>query len=226
MEILHPIVAIGLTKVTTFPFYLILVDAYSRYACLYGLLDKSSECVIDTLTRYQVDHGHIGNYGYLDIARVRADSGSQFTSTEFKKHCWKAGIQLSLAAPQKQYQNHLAECTWQTICTMARSLLVHAQLPDSFMYHALVYACHTFNVLPVKGLYSGDQVATPYELFQGTQPNISHFRVFECPVTARKWITNTDSNGKKTERGIRGIVAGFDANQKGYMFFLPASRQL
>jgi transposase InsO family protein len=93
------IVAIGLTKGTTFPFYLILVDAYSRYACIYRISDKSSECVIDALTCYQADHGHIGNYGYLDIARVRADSGSQFTSTEFKKHCWEAGIQLSLAAP-------------------------------------------------------------------------------------------------------------------------------
>jgi len=226
MDILHPTVAISMTKGTMFPFYLILVDAYGRFACIYGLSDKSSECVIDTLTRYQADHGHIGNYSYLDIARVRADSGSQFTSEEFKKHFWEAGIQLSLAAPQKQYQNHLAERTWQTIGTMARSLLKHAQLPDSFMYHALVYSCHIFNVLPVKGLYSGNQVATPYELFQGTKPNISHFRVFGCPVTARKWTINANSHGKQTECGIRGIFVGFDANQKGYMFFLPASCQL
>jgi hypothetical protein len=34
MDMLHPIVAIGLTKGTTFPFYLILVDA-----CIYGLSD-------------------------------------------------------------------------------------------------------------------------------------------------------------------------------------------
>jgi transposase InsO family protein len=226
MDILHPTVAIGLTKGTTFPFYLILVDAYSRYACIYGLTDKSSECVIDTITRYQADHSHIGNYGYLDIARVCTDSGSQFTSEEFKKHCWEAGIQLSLAAPKKQYQNHLAECTWQTIGTMAHSLLVHARLPDSFMYYALVYSCHIFNVLPVKGLYSRDQVATPYELFQGTKPNISQFRVFGCPVTARKWTITGNSHGKQTERGIRGIFVGFDANQKGYVFFSPASRQL
>jgi hypothetical protein len=68
MDILYPTVAIGLTTGTTFPLYLILVDAYSRYACIYWLTDKSSECDIDTLTRYQADHGHIGNYGYVDIA--------------------------------------------------------------------------------------------------------------------------------------------------------------
>jgi hypothetical protein len=65
---------------------------------------------------------------------------------------------------------------------MARSLLVHARLPDSFMYHALVYACHIFNVLPVKGLYSGDHVATPYELFHGTQPTFESLGVQLLPA--------------------------------------------
>jgi len=134
LDILHPVVPVGLTRNSTFPFYLILVDAYSRYACIYGIADKSSGCVIDTLTRYQADHGHIGNYGYLDIARIQADSGTQFTSQEFRDHCWAAGINLTLAAPKKQYKNHLAERSWQTISAMARSLLVHARLPDSLCF--------------------------------------------------------------------------------------------
>jgi hypothetical protein len=202
------------------------VDAFSRYACIYGIRDKSSRCVIDTITRYQADHGHIGNYGYLDIAHIRADSGTQFTSEEFKEHCWQAGIALSLAAPKKQYQNHLAERSWQTINTMARGILVHARLPDSFMFHALVYSCHIFNVLPVKGLYLNGHMGTPYELFQGIKPSISHFRVFGCPITARKWTTAQSSTGKQTERGIRGIFVGLAENQKGYLFYSPASRQL
>jgi len=184
MDILHPLVPVGLTRDSTFDFSLILVDAYSRYACIYGFLDKSSCCVIETLLRYQADHGHIGNYGYLDRARIRANSGTQFTSQEFKDHCWQAGITLSLAAPKKQYQNHLAERSWQTIGNMARSLLVHARLPDSFLHHALAYLCHIFNALPVKGLFSHGQVSTSFELFQGAKPRIGHFRVFGCHITA------------------------------------------
>jgi transposase InsO family protein len=226
LDILHPVVPVGLTKKSTFPFSLILVDAYSRYACIYGIRDKSSSCVIDTLTRYQADHGHIGNYGYLDIARIRADSGSQFTSENFREHCRMAGINLTLAAPKKHYQNHLAERSWQTISTMARSLLVHARLPDSFMFHALLYSCHIFNVLPVKGLYLNGHMGTPYELFQGAKPAISQFRVFGCPVTARKWTTKQSSAGKQTQGGIRGIFIGFAENQKGYLFYSPASRQI
>jgi transposase InsO family protein len=119
-------------------------DAYSRYACIYGIKDKSLAYVIDTLTRYQADHGHVGHYGYLDIACIHADSGTQFTSENFREHCWKAGISLSLAAPKKQYQYHLAERSWQTISTMARSLLVHVLLPDSFMFHSLVWLIHAW----------------------------------------------------------------------------------
>jgi len=115
LDILRPAVPVGLTQGTTFLFYLILVDVYSHYACIYGIKDKSSACVIETLTGYQADHGHIGNYEYLDIARICADSGNQFMSQEFKGHCWKKGINLNL------------------------------------MFHALVYSCYIFNVLPVKG---------------------------------------------------------------------------
>jgi len=222
LDILHPVVPVELTWDSTYPFSVILLDAYSRYACIYGIRDKSSSCIIDALTRYQANHGYIGNYGYLDIARIRADSGSQFTSEEFREHCRTAGINLSLAAPKKQYQNHLAERSWQTISTMARSLLVYARLPDSFMFHALIYSCHIFNVLPMKGRYLNGHVGTPYELFQGAKPAISQFRVVGCPVTARKWTTKQNSAGKQTQCGICGIFIGFAENQKGYLFYSPA----
>jgi hypothetical protein len=189
--------------------------------------DKNTDSVIDIIQRYQADYGHVGNYGYLNIERIRADAGTQFTSLEFKQYCWRTGIHLVLAAPKKQYQNHLAEGTWQTISTMARSLLVHARLPDTFMYHALSHACKIFNVLPVKELQNSDgNTAAPYELFVGSKPKIHHFRVFGCPVVARKWSTTQNSSGKQTERGIQGIFIGLDDNQKGYLFYAQGSRQI
>jgi hypothetical protein len=90
----------------------------------------------------------------------------------------------------------------------------------------LLYSCNIFNVLPVKCLYANGQVSTPFELFQGEKPKISHFLVFGCPITARKWITTQSRCGKQTQRGIRGIFVGFSSSQKGYLFYSPASRQL
>jgi hypothetical protein len=95
------------------------------------------------------------------------------------------------------------------------------------MFHALIHECRIFNVLPVKGLQdTNGNIATPYELFIGEKPKIHHFRVFGCPVVARKWSTTQTSSGKKTECGIRGIFLSFDTNQKGYILYSPGSRQI
>jgi hypothetical protein len=61
-------------------------------------------------------------------------------------------------------------------------MLVHARLPDMYLYHALLHACNMFNILPLKGLVTADgTVTTPFELFAGSKPIVSHFRVLDVP---------------------------------------------
>jgi hypothetical protein len=132
----------------------------------------TTTAVIAAMQQYQADHCQAGTYGYLNIEHIQADAGSQFTADVFREHCRQSGIHLVLAAPMKQYQNHLAKCTRQIVSTMGRSLLVHAQLPDTFMYHAVVYATYIFNVPPVRGLLDSQEIpATPYQLFYGSLPS-------------------------------------------------------
>jgi translation initiation factor IF-1 len=130
----YAVLSQGLTRATTFPNYLLIVDGYSPYTKLYGLLDKSSATVIEALQKFQAKHSFLTEIGHLDTEKIRADDGTEFDSSLFSQHCIKAGIKLVLAAPKKQYQNHLAERTWQTVCNIARSLLVHACLPDTFWF--------------------------------------------------------------------------------------------
>jgi hypothetical protein len=161
------------------------------------------------------------------MEKMHADHGSQFTSGEFQNYCHDTRINLVIAAPKKQYQNHIAERMWQTVSTMARSLLTHARLPDTFWYHALQYATHIFNVLLVKGFVKQEEVpSTPYELMTGQRPLLSRFRVFGCPSVVQRWVSAKNTNGKQTERGVRGIFIGFDHHQKGYLIFAPGSRHI
>ena len=175
------------------------------------------------------DHGLITEFGFLNVDRVRANASSQFTSKQFSDFCHAEHINLSLAAPKKQSQNHLAERTWQTVTAMARTMLVHARLPDIYYYHALCYATSVFNVFPVKGVYNAEgHVSTPYELFWGNRPTIKNFRVFGCPCVAKKYLATIDGNAvhKQTEMGVRGIFVGFPENQKGYLVDVPALRTI
>ncbi len=167
-------------------------------------------------------------YGYLNIERKCADAGiSQFTADQFHEHCHTSGICLVLAAPKKQNQNHLAKRTWQTVSAMGRSLLEHVWLPDTFMYHALVYETHIFNILPVRGLLDEQKVpSTPYQLFFGKKLSISNFVVFGCPTIVHHWVATGKTNGKQTERGMHGIYFGFVTNQKDSMVFTTALQKV
>jgi hypothetical protein len=107
IDILHPIADCGLTPNTTFPFYIILVDAFPRFSTIYGLSDKTTQSVVLSLEQYVADHrSHpctsTATFEFADIEKICSDAGSQFTSSDFKDFCCTKHITLSLAAPKKQ----------------------------------------------------------------------------------------------------------------------------
>lgn len=77
----------GLTRATTFPNYLLIVDGYSRYTKLNGLNHKSSLAVIEALKKFQAKHSFLKELGHLDKEKIRADAGTEFDSSLFSQHC-------------------------------------------------------------------------------------------------------------------------------------------
>lgn len=149
--------------------------------------------MVHAIKEYSAAFRMAGAYGFIDIDRIRADTGSEFTSDEFKHFCILHRINLLLAAPKHQENNHLAERSWQTIHRMAHSMLVHARLPDKYHFHAIRYATAVFNVLPVKNLYNTNgEICSPFELFTGTKPLISHLHVFGCPAVAKCLVISVE----------------------------------
>jgi hypothetical protein len=49
LDIQHPLLQTGLTISTSYPFYLFIVDAYSRFSRLYGIPKKSVSAVMSAL---------------------------------------------------------------------------------------------------------------------------------------------------------------------------------
>ncbi len=97
--ILHPIADCGLTPNTTFPFYIILVDAFSRFSTICGLSDKSTHSVVISLEQYLADHRtrtctSSATFEFFDIEKTCTDAGSQFTSSDFKDFCRQKHIIL------------------------------------------------------------------------------------------------------------------------------------
>jgi len=161
--------------------------------------------VVQAIKEYSAAFPMADKYGFIDIDRIKADAGPEFASDDFQQFYIKNRINLLLAAPKRQDSNHLAERSWQTIHRMARSMLL------------------------VKNLYNSEgERCSPFELFIGTKPTISHLRVFGCPVVAKRSVITIDdlTTKHRTEKGIRGFFIGIPANQKGYLIYLPGSRTI
>jgi hypothetical protein len=72
------------------------------------------------------------------------------------------------------------------------------------------------------------EICSPYELFCGSKPRVGHFRVFGCPVVAKRMVITVEGRSTRhfTQRGIHGVFVGFPPDQKGYLIYLPGSRSL
>ena len=78
--------------------------------------------------------------------------------------------------------------TWQTLQTIAHSIMVHARVSDECINFALMYTTdHIFPVLPIKQLVNQDsEPKTPHKLATSTKPSVSNIRVLFCTCVVRK----------------------------------------
>ena len=101
--------------------------------------------------------------------------------------------------------------------------MVHARVLEAYIHIALMYTpYHFFPVLPIKYL--------PYKLAADTKPSVSHLRLLFCPCVSRKANahvgTKTLNMQHQSKRGFSGIFVGIPLHQKGYLVYVPISRNI
>ena len=99
MDLLPPLSPSGLTPATMFKCYLWLVDRYSRYASVYGLPDYTADSVVTSINQFIAPSNHPVLIEPVDLHKIKADAGPQFTSNEFQEACADSRITINLAAP-------------------------------------------------------------------------------------------------------------------------------
>ena len=90
---------------------------------------------------------------------------------------------------------------------------------------------HIFPVPPIKDLINEDgDPTTPHKLATGTKPPVSHLSVLFCPCVLRKATahveTKTLNMRHKAQKGFRGIFVGIPQHQKGYLVYVPSTRNV
>ena len=177
-----------------------------------------------------------GNTSILIPQQIQADFGSIFTSETFKQFCVNEKIKLTLAAPKHLEMNSILERTWQSLCQIKNSMIVHERVDETATHFSLKYATEVFSVIPIRTIRKNGILTTPHELFTGKRPNIRKFRVLFSPCVVKKYTATRKTDENKyitmdvskqcTQKGVRGMFVGFDDYTSGYLGYVPSIRKV
>jgi len=93
---------------------------------------------------------------------------------------------------------------------LARTMLNWTELPKYFWVNDVGTTCYVLNRVLIRPILK----KTPYELFRGRKPNLSHLKVFGCKC----FILNNgkDNLGKFDSKSDEGIFLGY--SQHGHVY--------
>ena len=117
---------------------LLTVDAYYKIPNFYGIEKIATEEVMDKLDMFQSRSGKIDKSRWWDLEIISTDTGTQFTSAEFKGECQTHGVHLTLAAPEHQEMNRKVETTWRTLRTIAQSIVVKHKIGRASCFTTMI----------------------------------------------------------------------------------------
>ena len=197
-------------------FYVIFIDDYSRRTWIYFLKTKESS---EVLSKFKEFKALVENQSGQKIKTLRSDNGGEFTSDIFKNFCISVGIKREYSVPYNPQQNGIAERKNRSIVESARAMLHDQNLHYSFWAEASNTAVYIQNRCP----HSILENITPEEAFTKVKPDLSHLRIFGCPVyihVPKERRTKLEPSGKK------GIFIGYSETSKGYRIYIPGQRTI
>ena len=93
---------------------------------------------------------------------------------------------------------------------LVRTMLNETGLPKYFWVDAVSTTCYVLNRVLIRPILK----KTPYELFRGRKPNLSHLKLFGCKC----FILNNgkDNLGKFDSKSDEGIFLGYSQHGHAY----------
>ncbi|KAL4038589.1 hypothetical protein IC575_002211 [Cucumis melo] len=194
-----------------FEYFIYFIDDYSRYGYLYLMEHK-----FEALEKFKEYKAEVENLLSKKIKILRSDRGGEYMDLRFQDYMIEHGIQSQLSTPGTPQKNGVSERRNKTLLDMVRSMMSYAQLPSSFWGYAVETAFHILN-----NVHSKSVSETPFELWRGRKPSLSHFRIWGCP--AHVLVTNP----KKLEpRSSLCQFVGYPKETRDGLFFDPQENRV
>jgi len=149
----------------------VIVDDYSRFTGTFFIATKN-----ETYHAFKRFVKVIQNEKDCNISSIKLDHWGEFQNEKFDRFCSKLGIKHNFSAPRTPQQNEVVERKNRSLEELARSMLNEIELPKYFWADVVSTTCYVLNRVLIRPILK----KTPYELFKGRKPNVSHLKVFGC----------------------------------------------
>jgi hypothetical protein len=139
---------------------------------------------------------------------IRAENGGEFIKDQMQK-TWEAeGIRLELTIAYAHNQNGVTERANQDILTHAISILDESHLPKELWFEICLTVAYLKNLWP----HSHLKYKTPYEVYTGRKPNLSHLRVIGSK--AHILVPKEVREHKFKSRSVLGRLLGYEGSNQ------------
>jgi hypothetical protein len=210
LELIHSDVCspIPSTSLSGYVYYVSFIDDYSCKTWVYFLKSKD-----EVLGKFKEFKALVENLSERKIKILRSDNGGEYTSNEFGSFCIDVGIKRDLATPYNPQQNGVAERKNRMIMEVVKT--IHDQdLP----IHLWAEATRTTIYVQNKLSHSALGFKTSEEMFTRKKTEVSHLKIFGCPVFVhipKEKRTKLDPSGNK------GIFVGYYEISKAFIIYIP-----
>jgi hypothetical protein len=144
---------------------------------------------------------------------LRLDNGGECTSNEFGRFCRDARIKRDLTTPYNPQQHGVAERKNRTIMEAMETMIHDQYLPMHLWAEATRTTIYVQNILS----HSALGFKTLEEIFSGKKTEVSHLKIFGCPIFVhipKERRTKLDPSRKK------GIFVGYYESSKAFIIYI------
>lgn len=178
-------------------YFLLIIDDYSRKCWVFFLKSKG-----EAFKNFKKFHMLVERQTGRKLMTLRSYRGGEFTSHVFRRYCEELGIRRELLAPYTPQQNGVVERKNRTVVEMGRCLLKSSGLPLQFWAEAVSISIYLINRSPTQAL----RCKTPYEVWHGKKPTVSHFKIFGCIAFA---LIPSHKHQKLDDKSEKHVFVGY-----------------
>jgi transposase InsO family protein len=193
-------------------YMLTFTDDYTRKSWVY--LTKARSQLRTIFLQYkalvELESGH-------KIKAVRCDNASEYKALGASLLS-DYGIQFEYTTAYSPEQNGVSERLNRSLISVARAMLIGAELPIRLWGEAVLTASYLRNRTPI-----GPEGKTPEEAYSGRKPDIGHLRAYGCVAYTH---IPREKRLKLDDTAIKTCLIGYMPTSRQYRLYEPKSGEI